>query len=235
MLTFKSCNKTNRCKKYHKGICPINNLDIEQFCIKWFKINALQDEALFEGKQKEDTILILDDDGADREAYKYLKIIKDDPETFVDSGGNLLLWSTNTGTGKTSWVRKIGNAYIEKIWYKSDIKCRVLFISVPKLFIMLRDNISQKSDYISHIKENVLTADLVIWDDIATKGFTTFEMENIFNFIDSRLNSGKSNLYTSNLMGEPLREAIGDRLYSRIVNTSEIIQFVGKDKRGIKF
>lgn len=60
-------------------------------------------------------------------------------------------------------------------------------------------------------------------------------MENLFNFIDNRLNSGKANIYTSNLIGDHLKESVGDRLYSRIINSSEIIQFIGKDKRGIKF
>ena len=177
----------------------------------------------------------MDDDGADRDAYLRLKDIQSHPESFVYNRDNLFLWSTNPGTGKTSWALKILNSYINNIWHISDLKCRCLFINVPKLLISLRDNISQKSDYVSHIKENVLTADIVVWDDIATKGFTTFEIENLFNFIDGRLNSGKSNIYTSNLMGDYLKEAIGDRLYSRIVNTSEVIQFVGKDKRGIKF
>ena len=63
---------------------------------------------------------------------------------------------------------------------------------------------------------------------------TTFEMENLLNFIDNRLIYGKSNIYTSNLMGESLKEAVGNRLYSRIYNNSEVIQFVGKDKRGLK-
>lgn len=235
MITFKECDKLNKCKKYNTGMCPITNSNVEQFCIKWFKINALQEEALLEDKQKRDIPLVLDDDGADRDAYIRLKEIQSNPESYINKGENLFLWSSITGTGKTSWALKILNSYINFIWYKSDIKCRCLFINVPKLLISLRDNISQKSEYIAHIKENIWDADLVVWDDIATKGFTTFEMENLFNFIDSRLNAGKSNIYTSNLMGDPLREAVGDRLYSRTVNTSEVIQFVGKDKRGIKF
>lgn len=234
MLTFKDCDQLNNCKKYKESLCPINNLNVEQFCIKWFKINSLQDEALLSDKQKKNIPLILDNDGADRDAYVRLKNIQSQIESFTEQGGNLFIWSSITGNGKSAWSVKLLNSYINKIWYKSDIKCRCLFINVPKLLISLRENISQKSDYISHIKENVLTADIIVWDDIATKGFTVFEMENLFNFIDNRLICGKANIYTSNLIGEPLKEAVGDRLYSRIFNSSEIIQFVGKDKRGLK-
>lgn len=234
-MDFKNCDKINKCKKYNECLCPITNPNVEQFCIKWFKINSLQDEALLENKQKRDIPLILDEDKADKNAYLRLKEIQQQIESFATQGGNLFIWSSITGTGKTSWAVKLLNSYIDKIWYKSDLKCKCLFINVPKLLISLRENISQKLDYVSHIKENVLNADIVVWDDIATKGFTTFEMENLFNFIDNRLNSGKANIYTSNLIGDHLKESVGDRLYSRIINSSEIIQFIGKDKRGIKF
>ena len=99
--------------------------------------------------------------------------------------------------------------------------------------IALKNSISQQDDYITHIKENIQTADLVVWDDIAIKTATTYEMENLLSIIDYRLNTGKSNIYTSNLFGKELNESLGDRLYSRIVNLSEVIEFVGQDKRGL--
>ena len=124
-------------------------------------------------------------------------------------------------------------SYLESIWYKSDLKCRALFINVPRFLIALKNSISQQDDYINHIKENIQAVDLVVWDDIAIKTATTYEMENLLSIIDYRLNSGKSNIYTSNLFGKELSESLGDRLYSRIVNLSEVIEFVGQDKRGL--
>ena len=99
--------------------------------------------------------------------------------------------------------------------------------------IALKNSITQQDDYITHIKENIQTADLVVWDDIAIKTATTYEMENLLSIIDYRLNSGKSNIYTSNLFGKELSESLGDRLYSRIINLSEVVEFVGQDKRGL--
>lgn len=58
-------------------------------------------------------------------------------------------------------------------------------------------------------------------------------MENLLSIINTRLNNGKSNIYTSNLSGDELQEKIGDRLYSRIINLSEDIEFFSFDKRGI--
>lgn len=51
--------------------------------------------------------------------------------------------------------------------------------------------------------------------------------------IDARISSNKSNFFTSNLNEDELHEALGDRLYSRIVNSGLTFEFVGSDKRGI--
>jgi DNA replication protein DnaC len=99
----------------------------------------------------------------------------------------------------------------------------------------LKSNISKESEYIKHIQENILDCDLVVWDDIATKLGTEFELSHLLSIIDTRINNGKSNMYTSNLYGVELSKALGDRLYSRIVNYSDaIIELKGRDKRGIK-
>ena len=125
--------------------------------------------------------------------------------------------------------------YFNKIWLKSELKCRVLFISVPRFLLELKSNISEKSEYVEHINNNVLDCDLVIWDDIATKLGTEFELSHLLSIIDTRINNGKSNMFTSNLSGVELNKALGDRLYSRIQNYSDVvIELQGKDKRGIK-
>ena len=233
MVTFEQCSFRNSCKKWKEKQCPAQDTSLPQFCAKLFKIDKLQENALLTDKQREHISLRIDSDGSDREAFIRLKQIEQDIETYISEGNNLYIFSKNTGNGKSSWMLRLLNAYFNKIWYKSDIVCRGMFINVPKFLISLRDNISQKSEYIQKIKENALTADVIIWDDIATKGFTTFEMENIYNIINNRLDEGKANFYTSNLIGQALLDAMGDRLYSRVMNASEIIEFVGKDKRGI--
>lgn len=233
-MEFENCDFKEKCKKYKNNECPSQSIEIPQFCVRLFKINSLQDEALLSEKQRKNIPLRLDSDGSDREAFKRLKTIEQNIEEYITQGNNLYIYSKNTGNGKSSWVLKLLNAYFNTIWYKADIVCKGLFINVPKFLISLRDNISQKNDYIQHIKDNALLADVVIWDDIATKGFTTFEMENIYNIVNNRLDENKANFYTSNLCGKELRDSMGDRLYSRVMNASEVIEFVGADKRGLR-
>ena len=113
------------------------------------------------------------------------------------------------------------------------MECKALFINVPKFLLSLKDNISNKNEYIEHIKNNVLEADLVVWDEVGTKGLTQFEHENLLSLINTRIDMGKSNIYTSNVDGDTLRSLLGDRLYSRIISYSDDIEFQGKDLRGV--
>lgn len=222
------CYLNDSCGKFKRNLCSY-----PEFCIKLFKIDSLFNLGLFTDLQRKHLNLRIDADGTDKEQFIKLKEIEDNIESWVNAGNNLYLYSYQTGNGKSSWCCRLAQAYINSIWHKTEIKCRVLFISVPKFFIMLKDNISHENDYIKHIKDNVLNCDLVIWDDVGTKTGTEFEMENLLNIIDSRLVAGKSNLYTSNIDPMQLRERVGERLYSRIINLSTVIQFNGRDKRGL--
>ena len=229
MIDSDSCFAHDICAIYQKGQCIPH-----EFCLKLFKLDALYNEGLLTVPQRNRVTLRLDADGTDREAFNQLKLIETDIENFVSRGSNLYIYSNNCGNGKTSWALRLIQSFVNKIWHKTDIRCRVLFISVPKFFIMLKDNISERNNYIQHIKDNVQTCDLVVWDDIGTKVGTEFEIENLLNIIDYRVNNGKSNIYTSNMTPDQLNERVGERLYSRIVNLSYNIELRGKDKRGIQ-
>lgn len=163
-----------------------------------------------------------------------LKSIEINITDFVKGGKNLYIHSMICGNGKTAWSIKLLQAYLNKIWPESSLTCRALFINVPRFLLTLKDSISNQSDYIDHIKRYVLDADLVVWDEVGVKALTNYEHEHLLNLINTRLDNGKSNIYTSNLDSEELREKVGERLYSRIVNLSINIEFHGADKRGVK-
>ena len=98
----------------------------------------------------------------------------------------------------------------------------------------IKDNISNKSTYIEYIKENVLEADLVVWDDLGNKMGSEFELSHLLSIIDNRITLGKSNIYTSNLTRQQLYSALGERLTSRVANMSIDIELFGSDKRNLK-
>ena len=214
-------------------VCNHKDCD-KDFCLRKYKMDSLYSAALMTDSQKRHIVLRVDQDNTDLEQFKQLAAIEQDIVNFIGSGKNLYLHSANCGNGKSSWSLRLAEAYFNKIWARTEVKCRVLFISVPRFLLALKDDITTKNAYVAYIKENVLEADLVIWDDIAAKMGSEFELTHLLNIIDNRLALGKSNIYTSNLNRQQLYNALGERLTSRIANMSLDIELFGADKRVLK-
>lgn len=216
---------------YYYNKC--NHIDCNNnFCKKKFMLDKLYENANLSNVYKNEVALY--PGKIDFEAFTKLKDISDNILDFVKQGQNLYIYSTRCGNGKTQWSIKILQSYFNQVWSSSGGECKALFIKVSDLLQELKNNISSESEYIKHINENIYKADIVVWDDIGTKGLTTFEHENLFRMIDKRISLGKSNIYTSNLTFQELMDSLDSRLYSRIKNYSINVEFKGEDKRGFK-
>lgn len=231
MIFSDECWLKGECNKYlnKDAECKSGNV----FCMKLFKLDTLYNLALIPPSQRKHMNLMLDASMVDEKAFMRLKWYQDNIESLISNGFNLYIYSTITGNGKTCWAIRLVQQYFNRIWYKTDLTCRALFINVPRYLLAIKDNISQVNEYATNIKDRVLDADLVVWDDIGTKAATSFEHENLLSIIDARISNGKSNIFTSNIVPDGLKELAGDRLYSRIVNFSDCIPFYGEDKRGL--
>lgn len=230
MILSNECFLYDKCKKFNNGECKLQD---EKFCIKLFKLDYLYNEALLSNQQRKYIALRIDADGTDRDEFIKLKNIESTIENFVSDGSSLYIYSHNCGNGKTAWSIRLIQAYFNAIWHKCDLNCKALFINVPRFLLSLKDSISNENEYIEHIKANILSADMVVWDEIGTKAVTQFEHEHLLSLINARIDSNKSQVFTSNLQPEELKEAVGERLYSRVVNLSTIIELKGADKRGL--
>lgn len=231
MILSNECWIRDICKKSKLPYAECNNSDT--FCIKLFKLNELYTLSLLPKNRWVKEVLRLDESRVDEQAFDYLISIQNNIESFVNAGQHIYIYSSITGNGKTSFAIRLLQTYLNTIWYKCDISCKGLFINVPKYLLSIKDNITQYNEYANHIKNNVLTADLVVWDDIGTKSATSFEHENLLSIIDDRVNNNKSNIFTSNISPQELQNLTGDRLYSRIINLSNCVEFKGVDKRSL--
>ena len=220
-----NCWFSDQCKKLH---CNDKN-----GCLIIYKLNYLFDQACISDKQRKHIELRIDDNGTDLQEFLTLKNIQDNILDFVNNGKQLYIHSSMPGNGKTSWALRLIQEYFKKIWLRSDLRCKALFINVPKFLLASKDNITEKNSYYEHIKENVLNCDIVIWDDIGTKVASSWDQEQLLSIIDQRINNGKANIFTSNLNEKELREVVGDRLASRISNLGYNIEFKGGDKRSL--
>lgn len=170
--------------------------------------------------------------GADLSNFTQLKAKSESILNFIASGNNLYIYSANCGNGKTSWAIRLMYSYFDKVWHKSCFDCKALFVSVPKFLYNCKRSISQDVKGFEELCNLISEVDLVIWDDIGEMKASDYEHQILFQYIDDRINSKKSNIYTSNKNKEQLEDVLGVRLASRIYNCSECIEFVEEDKRG---
>ena len=166
----------------------------------------------------------------DKRAFIELADIRKDIDLFVDKGKNLYICGANPGNGKTSWAIKMLQTYLMLASDGSIFNLRGMFVSVPDLILKLKDfNNPISNEY----KDNLRNVDLLILDDIAVSGLSQYDYVQLFALIDSRILAGKSTIFTSNnATFEDLKDAVGERIASRIWNNSEIIELRGGDRRG---
>lgn len=168
----------------------------------------------------------------DLQVYKKLQAKSEAILNFIEAGNNLYIYSENCGNGKTTWAIRLMYSYFDKIWHKSCFDCKALFVSVPKFLYNCKRSISQDVKGFEELCNLISEVDLVIWDDIGEMKASDYEHQILFQYIDDRINSKKSNIYTSNKNKEQLEDVLGVRLASRIYNCSECIEFLEEDKRG---
>jgi len=214
-----------------------NHKDCDKLCLRQLKLGTLLSNSGLPSDKWARMELKLDTDGTDLEIFKELAHIEQNITKFVKIGANLFLHSGNSGNGKTSWAIRMIQVFLDKNWKSYELTdTPVLFINVPRFLESLKLNISTYDEYAPYVLEHVMEADLVIWDDIAAKAGSDYEINKLFSLVDGRISKSKANIFTSNLNNTEMYAALGSRLASRICNMSTNLELKGADKRflGIK-
>lgn len=210
---------------WYKDVCLYKKC---QGCIRFTEMNYLMQHSNIP-KAKQRPIELTPTVTEDKKTFARLQNIKNNIVGIVDNGTNLYLTSKSTGNGKTSWSIKLMHKYFDSIWAGNGLRVRGLFIHVPTLLVQLKDFQNPVS---SEFKKNIEQCDLVIWDDIASTELSNYDYSQLLVYVDSRILNEKSNIFTGNLpTKKELEKVLGDRLASRIFNTSEVIELKGKDMR----
>lgn len=206
----------------YKKICTNK---CSETCIRYLQMNRLLELSNLPAKYQTPVKIISVDE--DRPSYIELAKIKDNIEDFINKGKNLYICSSTCGNAKTSWAVKLMIKYFDRMWPNSYDVTRGLYVHVPTLLLDIK-NFGNVPNYVSRINE----ADVVIWDDIAFSKLTEYEHEQLLQFIDNRMASGLSNIYTSNITdANELANYVGNRLSSRIYSSSKVIEFKAGDWR----
>ena len=196
-------------------------------CQLFLEMNwQMQNSGLPPAKQRS---IKLRPESCDIDAFNELSEFRRNIVSNVDNGNNLYLCSKYTGNGKTSWAIKMLQSYFNLQCEGNYEHLLGMFVSTPQLLLKLKDFSNPVS---ATFKQNLANVDLVVWDDIAVSGMSTYDYTQLFTYIDGRLLSEKSNIFTSNCSTrEELEKIVGNKLASRIWDTSKIVTLFGKDRR----
>lgn len=170
----------------------------------------------------------------DTKSFLTLRKIEESIFDFAFGGHNLILFSQNTGNGKTSWAIRLMQRYIHDILeQKIPQKYCAVFVTMFEFLDRQRDNMDGWDEDFNKLKHRLLSAQLVVWDDLATISMSEWGAASFLNVLDTRVSRGLSNIFTTNLNPESKEflARVGPRLYSRITKSSCIIEFVDPDKR----
>ena len=169
--------------------------------------------------------------GEDRERMALnLSICKDFVRSFGPDSPDLL-FQGGTGLGKTLMSRIIAAAVAEAGY-------SVVYETAQSAFSAFEDQkFSRDSEAYAQAGERVrriLGCELLILDDLGTELTTSFTQSALYNIVDSRLNSRKKTVISTNLTDEELARRYIPQIVSRLRGEYDALLFRGRDIRAIR-
>ncbi len=136
-----------------------------------------------------------------------------------------LLFIGTTGLGKTHITTAIAKGVIDKGF-------DVVYDSAQNIIRAFEMERFEKDESAVAQTVRYFDCDLLIVDDLGTEFRNTFTQSCIYNLLNTRINSGKSMIISTNIESiEKMRETYDDRITSRLVGNFRPFKFVGKDIR----
>ncbi|MBR5409681.1 MAG: ATP-binding protein [Clostridia bacterium] len=144
-------------------------------------------------------------------------------DEFDPRSENLFL-SGPTGLGKTHLSLAIAGEVIRKGY-------TVLYNSAQNLFAELNREYFGKPEDRGQYESLVLGCDLLVIDDLGVEFSSAFSRAELYNIINTRLNTRRPTIISSNLTLKGIEEAYSQRISSRLIGDYLQLQFIGADVR----
>ncbi len=152
-----------------------------------------------------------------------LKIVKKFIFNFDNPDEKNLLFTGNTGLGKTFLSNCIANEILQ-------MNKTVLYQTAPIMLDSIIDYRFNRTD--GDIYKHILNVDLLIIDDLGTESINSMKFTELFNIINSRILSNNSKtLISTNLSVNELLKNYDERIFSRFAGNYNICKFFGDDIR----
>ena len=144
----------------------------------------------------------------------------------IPAGRGLYIFSKTKGTGKTRMACILANELL-----KRDIV--VKFASSGRILDEIKKTWNNESDYSeSGLMDDLTKADILIIDDFGVDTAKNWRNEKFYNIINSRYNSLRPTIYTSNYdLNDLLIAGYDDRIISRIKESCYLVPFPGTSVR----
>jgi DNA replication protein DnaC len=141
-------------------------------------------------------------------------------------GGRGLWFYGDVGTGKTSLAMLIAKA-------AHEAGRSVAIYSVPRLLAEIKETYDRDSgDSYMQLFRRLCAVDLLQLDDLGTERSTEWVLEQLYSIVNERWQDGRSIVVTTNLAYDALREQLGPRTVSRLVEIcDDPIHIMGPDLR----
>lgn len=153
---------------------------------------------------------------------RILEFTRQYAETFSPQSGSILMFG-ETGLGKTHLSLAAANKILEKGY-------SVIYDSAINILRKIeKEHFSR--EHSSEMIDLVISSDLLILDDLGTEYETPFYNATIYNIINTRLNSGKPSIISTNLDFRGIELRYDKRVVSRIVSVYTCLEFKGEDIR----
>lgn len=162
--------------------------------------------------------------------YENIKRIVNDAKIYANnfpkSYRNLYIFG-DVGRGKTFLINSIAKEILDKNY-------SVLYLTATKLFSFMNDYLYAFSERKEELKEKydlIFDSDLLIIDDLGSENDRNSNESNLFEIINDRIINKKPMIFSSNYSEDELMEFYGDRIFSRIIGSSHVMEIFGEDLR----
>lgn len=141
----------------------------------------------------------------------------------LDEGRGIWIMG-DVGTGKTSLAMAISKAAL-------DAGRTVAIYSLPRLMSLIRESIDEDDGVLGFL-DLLGAVDLLHLDDVGAQMRTDWTVEQLYSLINARYEDGRSIVFTTNLKPDQLRDQLGERIFSRLVEMCEHqLPLYGEDRR----
>ena len=154
--------------------------------------------------------------------------VKSFVENFDDPEEKNLIFTGNTGVGKTFLTNCIANELLKN-------GKTVLYQTAPVMFDEINDAKFGKENARFDLYENILNVDLLIIDDLGTEKITDSKITELFTIINTRLLNQNhkitKTIISTNLNVDELFKTYTTRIGSRLAGNYRFLRFFGDDLR----